>query len=155
MSDFLHHPGSSGGFGALLDEYARAAEELCRLVESFAPERFAEERPSDDPDCVSPCAICLHCAGAAVGYANYLLHAQGSAMQKRDLCIEGPADVRPALASALRLTEEAVAPLRSLDDGTLAALEFRSRWGTLYNPESMLEHAICHLLRHRRQLERW
>lgn len=25
----------------------------------------------------------------------------------------------------------------------------------LYNPESMLEHAICHLLRHRRQLERW
>lgn len=155
MSDFLDRPGSSGGFGALLDEYARAAKGLCRVVESLAPERFVEERPSDDPDCVSPREICRHCARAAVGYANYLLHAQGSAMQKRGLRIEEPADVRPALADALRLTEQAVEPLRSLDDEALAAIEFRSRWGTLYNPESMLEHAICHLLRHRRQLERW
>jgi hypothetical protein len=155
MAGFLDRPGSSGAFGALLDEYARAADELCRIAESFEPERFVAERPSDDPDCVSPREICRHCAGAAIGYANYLLHARGIDMQKRDLRIEEPADVRPALESALRLTEETVEPLRDLDDQAVAAIEFRSRWGTVYNPESMLEHAICHLLRHRRQLESW
>jgi len=48
-----------------------------------------------------------------------------------------------------------VAPLRELDEETVDAMEWRVRWGPLYNPESMLEHAIVHLLRHRRQLERW
>ena len=32
---FIHHPGLSGPFGALMDEYARAAEDFCRVVESF------------------------------------------------------------------------------------------------------------------------
>ena len=30
---FLHRPGRSGAFGALLDEYARAAEDYCRVVD--------------------------------------------------------------------------------------------------------------------------
>jgi hypothetical protein len=28
-------------------------------------------------------------------------------------------------------------------------------WGPRYDPEMLLEHAVCHVLRHRRQLERW
>ena len=32
---------------------------------------------------------------------------------------------------------------------------FRMPWGQLYDPEILLEHAIVHLLRHRRQLEQW
>ena len=59
-----------------MDEYARAADEFCRVAESFSDERFAEERPSEDPDCVSVRAICGHACGAAWGYATYLRHAQ-------------------------------------------------------------------------------
>jgi len=33
-------------------------------------------------------------------------------------------------------------------------LTFRMSWGTLFNPEILLEHAIVHLLRHRRQIAR-
>jgi hypothetical protein len=29
-----------------------------------------------------------------------------------------------------------------------------SRWGMRYNLEQMMEHAIVHILRHRRQIER-
>lgn len=32
LSDFIDSPGLAGAFGALMDEYARAAAELCRVV---------------------------------------------------------------------------------------------------------------------------
>ena len=142
-----------------MDEYARAAEEFCRIAESFGEEQFVEERTSDDPDCVSVRTICVHACGSAWGYANYLRHAQGIEMESPAVPvserIKDPADVREPLAEAIRFTEESIAPLRELDEETVDAMEWRVRWGPLYNPESMLEHAIVHLLRHRRQLERW
>jgi hypothetical protein len=44
---FVRHPGLSGPFGALMDEYARAAEDFCRVVESFDLARFDAERSSN------------------------------------------------------------------------------------------------------------
>ena len=36
-----------------------------------------------------------------------------------------------------------------------AVIRFTVSWGVEYDPDMLLEHAVCHLLRHRRQLERW
>jgi len=160
MSDFLANPGSAGGIGALMDEYARAAAEFCRAAETFDAERFVAERDSDDPDTVSICSICRHAANAAFGYANHLRRALGLAIEwpspEPKERVRAPADVRPLLVDALRFTEDAVEPLRALDGDALLALEIPVRWSPHpYNPEVLLQHAICHLLRHRRQLERW
>src|SRR5262252_6472216 len=73
---FIHHPGLSGPFGALMDEYARAAEDFCRVVERFDLTRFDAERPSNNPNTVSPRAICLHVIGAAHRYAHYIRKAR-------------------------------------------------------------------------------
>ena len=62
---FLDRPGLSGPFGALMDEYARAAEDFCRVVEGVPAATWAAERPCDDPDCRSPRAIARHVCGAA------------------------------------------------------------------------------------------
>ena len=59
------------------------------------------------------------------------------------------------LAAALRLTEESVEGLVDADEAAMAALRFPVRWGPTYDPEMLLEHAIVHLLRHRRQITRW
>jgi hypothetical protein len=42
---FIHHPGLSGPFGALMDEYAPAAEDFCRVVEGLDLARFDAEPP--------------------------------------------------------------------------------------------------------------
>src|SRR5436190_14814954 len=76
-AEFLRSPGSPGAFGAMLDEYARAAVDLCARVESFDDATFSGERPSPDPDCRSPRLVSEHVAFAGVGYANYLLRMQG------------------------------------------------------------------------------
>ena len=162
-SGFLSRPGTPGAFGALMDEYARAAEAFCARAESFDGEAWTAEVPDDDPDSRSPRAVGEHAVYAAFGYSNYLRRALGlpapspdsqeRKAQRRGL--PAPADLRPALAEAIRITEVSGERLRGRDADGDWAREFRVGWGATYNAESLLEHAVCHLLRHRRQLERW
>ena len=35
------------------------------------------------------------------------------------------------------------------------AMRIQSGWGTVYDLEQLLEHAVVHMLRHRRQIERF
>ena len=157
--EFLDRPGLEGAFGALMDEYARAAADFCRVVEAFAPPEFAAERPSKDPNTVSPRAVCLHAYGAARRYSDYIRKARGLPHDDRFLpdpaAIDGPGSVRGRIAEALRYTEGALEGLHGANEARLASLRFPVRWGPTYDPEMILEHGIVHLLRHRRQLERW
>ena len=156
---FIHNAGLAGPFGALMDEYARAAEDFCRVVETFDLARFDAERPSDNPDTVSPRAICLHAIGAAHRYAQYIRKARGVDCVERyeadPARLRSPQDVRALLTEGILLTEETVQPLLKASDEEIQALSFTVRCGPRYDPEMILEHAVCHLLRHRRQLERW
>jgi hypothetical protein len=156
---FIRHPGLSGPFGALMDEYARAAEDFCRVVETFELTRFDAERPSNNPSTVSPRAICLHVIGAAHRYAHYIRKARSVDFVERydadPASLRSPRDVRPLLTEGIVLTEDTVEPLLRATEQEIQALSFAVRWGPIYDPEMILEHAVCHLLRHRRQLERW
>lgn len=155
---FLHRPGLPGLFGALMDEYARAAEDYCRAVEAVNPEAYAEARPSDDPDTASLQAICAHVVGAARRYSDYIRKARGlpyaEKFQLDPAAVARPGDVRAALAAAMQYTEESLVDWYE-DPMAAAPLSFVVRWGPTYDPEMILEHAIVHLLRHRRQIERW
>jgi hypothetical protein len=142
-----------------MDEYARAAADFCAIVEAFRPPAWEAERASADPDTRSPRRICLHVVGAARRYADYVRKARGLPFVERfeadPASVAAPADVRPRLAEALRYTEGALEGLYGADEATWSALRFPVRWGPTYDPEMILEHGIVHLLRHRRQLERW
>jgi hypothetical protein len=156
---FIRRPGLSGPFGALMDEYARAAEDFCRVVEGFDLARFDAQRASDNPSTVSPRAICLHVIGAAHRYAHYVRKARGVDFVERYAAdparLRSPRDVRALLTEGIQLTEETVEPLVEASEQEIQALSFIVRWGPQYDPEMILEHAVCHVLRHRRQLERW
>jgi uncharacterized damage-inducible protein DinB len=144
-------------FGALLDEYARAAEDFCRTVEDLPEDRFPRERASPDPETVSLRSICGHVAVAAWNYADYIRIARDLPRIPRPYekdAVITPAAFRPLLTAALRHTEATVEGCPS-DEAGLEALRFQVRWGPTYDPEMILEHAIVHLLRHRRQIERW
>jgi hypothetical protein len=156
---FIRQPGLSGPFGALMDEYARAAEDFCRVVERFDVARFDAGRPSNNPDTVSPRAICLHVIGAAHRYAHYVRKARGVDFVERydadPAHLQSPSEVRALLAEGIVLMEQTVEPLLKATEQDIQTLSFAVRWGPRYDPEMILEHAVCHVLRHRRQLERW
>jgi len=144
---------------ALMDLYADAAGELCSVLEQLAPARFERSIESADPDTASIRSICEHAVAAAYGYANYIRRARGLATPKlaetESQRVTAPADVRPLLGEALRYTEGALEGLYDATEEEVAALEFQVSWGPTYDPDMLLEHAILHLLRHRRQILRW
>ncbi len=158
-TEFIQHPGRPGVFGALMDEYARAADDFCRVVDSFDVSRFDGERPDNLPTTRSPRIICAHVCAASHRYAHYIRKARGTDFieyyEVDPSLISSPRDVRRLLAEGITFTESTVEPLRSMTGDQVRALTFPVRWGPQYDPEMLIEHAICHLLRHRRQLERW
>ena len=161
----IERPGRGGPWGALIDETARAADGFLRVVETFDDAAFAAERPSDDPDCRSPRAIAEHAEYASWGYVIVIRKSSGQPPVERppgvmraaggDPRFRRPPDVRPAIRDVLILTEQSLGPLEGLTYEQIRAMETQVRWGPRYDPEMMLEHGICHFLRHRRQLERW
>ena len=153
------HPVSQGATRALLDEYERAAGEFLRVVEGFHDEAFAAERPSEDPSCVSVREVARHVCHAARHYAADLgraLDAEYAMPDWPDIdMLRESTDVRACLGAALGHTAEVARRLESMAPQEVTATRFEMSWGQLYDPEILLEHAIVHLLRHRRQLERW
>lgn len=156
---FLERPGLPGPWGALMDEYARAAADLCRVVEALPAGAYAAQRPGPDEHTISPQSIAAHVVGAARRYADYIRRALGLPYEERFVLADSevalPGALRRHLAAALTYTEQALDPLRDWPEERVIALTFKVRWGPTYDPEMLLEHAVCHLLRHRRQLQRW
>lgn len=156
---FLARPGQPGTFGALMDEYAKAADELSTMVEHIPDARILRELDVPEKHTRSIRAILAHCVSAAYRYADYIREVRKLAIGERvsvapDVFI-GTGQFRPALVHALRYTEAAIEGLETADDEALIALRFVVRWGPTYDPEMILEHGIVHLLRHRRQIQRW
>ena len=162
LSEFLAKPGLAGWGGGLMDEYARAAVDFCNVVEAVAPAKFTDDvRPASDPDCVSIRKLCVHVLSSAHGYGSHLLHAMGVEVPPPppptidENSIKLPAAVRPILAQQIRRTEGIVADILKLPEKQQEALVVRPRWALPMQADLLLEHAIVHLLRHRRQVERW
>jgi hypothetical protein len=156
---FLNHPGLPGPFGALMDEYARAAEDFCRVLEMVDLEVFTRKQDSQDPDTRSIQDMCAHAIGAAHRYADYIRKARGLPFVELFTLnpdqVPTPVAIRPLLREALRYTEGALDGLYDAKEEEVSAVTFAVRWGPTYDPEMILEHGIVHLLRHRRQVERW
>jgi len=58
------------------------------------------------------------------------------------------------LENALNYTAAAFEDRWGMSDDDIEKVKMPTPWGTTYTLEQMLEHAIVHLLRHRRQVER-
>jgi hypothetical protein len=55
----------------------------------------------------------------------------------------------------LRYMAETLEGKWEMTDEEVQAVSMKSRWGANYDLEQLLEHAIVHILRHRRQIERF
>ncbi|MBI2419659.1 MAG: DinB family protein [Ignavibacteriales bacterium] len=149
----------TGAIGALLDEYERAAEELKNVLLHVSEKHFTAvvDTVTQDPDCRSIQTIMNHVVRSGYGYANYIRQHLG------DPWIERKEDyelVSPELASN-ELSKMFAYMVDTFTGKTDAIFEnpeqniIKVRWGQSYDPEQLIEHAIVHVLRHRRQIEKF
>lgn len=148
----------SGSLRAILDEYARAIRDYETVMLSLPAERYTAKTSLSDDEFPSIREIAGHVAGAAHSYAyhiNTALDKLDGPIPRREVVAGTKEDAVTAVWEAFDHMVEVLGRIREWDDGKQAGVRFVSRWKQPYDIEQMLEHAIVHILRHRRQVERW
>ena len=149
----------NGAAGALLDEYQRALEDLKATIADISEEELLTvvDAGTKDPDCVSIQTILSHVIRS--GYC-YVIEIRRNLGEKVGFVPRVLLETTEAYQLGLdqmfmantRLFEEH--PDLQLEEKD-AGKKIKVAWGQLYDPEQLLEHAIVHVLRHRRQIERF
>jgi uncharacterized damage-inducible protein DinB len=147
----------SGAIGALMDEYERAASELARLVEQITDDDYVRivDSQTKDEDCRSAQTIMSHVVRAGYGYADYIREQLSIASTRPPAKILTRQESLEQLVAMLRYTIETLEGRWEMSAEEISGIVINTRWGAVYDAEGLLEHAIVHLLRHRRQLEKF
>ena len=140
-----------------MDEYERAVGELARILEGTSDEEYERVRDTEtkDESCRSIQSIMTHVIGAGYGYAGMYRDAWG--MERIPSSGEAirRAETPPKLQGMLDYTVVTLEGRWDMTEEEFNAMQIQSRWGQVYDFEQLFEHAIVHVLRHRRQIERF
>jgi uncharacterized damage-inducible protein DinB len=147
----------NGAIGALMDEYERAASELTHLVEQIPGDEFARiiDSQTRDEDCRSVQTIMSHVLRAGYGYADYIREQLSIASTCPQPKLLSQQASLKQLEAVLRYTIETLEGRWEMNSEEISGIAIKSRWGAAYDVEGLLEHAIVHILRHRRQIEKF
>lgn len=142
---------------ALMDEYRRATADYLQLLNQMSLEEFLalKDPHTNDPDCRSIQGITFHVIQSGYTYANYIGSLSGQAWHEYQTPIAAPSIGITKIEQMLDYTDQMLQPLYYQADEQLATYSILARWNVQYDLEQLLEHAIVHILRHRRQVERF
>lgn len=146
-----------GAVGALMDEYERASEELMRLVAGLTDAEFEVVRDprTAEPECRSVQTVMNHVVSAGYGYAYYLRQAFSLGGSRVEVPVAGRAESLGQLRAMLAHTTATLDGRWQMSYEEMGAVQIQARWGPTYDVEQLLEHAVVHVLRHRRQIEKF
>lgn len=150
-------PYRPGALAALVDEYHRAAEEFGGVVEALSEEEFAYELYPADPTRAfrSIRTILRHVVASGYLYADYLRRHLGTPPVAPERHLTTRADALSRMREMLRYSEDTLQGRWEMAGEEIESPQIVSDWKVVYSVEQLLEHAIVHLLRHRRQVERY
>ena len=147
-----------GATGALLDIYENAISDLKKIIEDIPDKALTIiiDKNTTDENCRSIQSILSHVIHSGFGYAVYIQNMKANKIKRPDktyhLTIEKYVD---DLANVFSYTENV---FKEIKDDELEqfdnSLKIKTNWGQWYDIEQMTEHAIVHILRHARQIEK-
>ena len=150
---------NNGAIGALLDEYEKALIELQSVITDLTNEDLITivDSETKDSDCKSIQTILTHVVRA--GYC-YVIEIRNSLGEQVDFVERKTFDTaeqyKIELRKMFRYNEELFKDYPNLNIEQLdPKKKIVVKWGQSYDIEQLLEHAIVHILRHRRQIERF
>ena len=150
---------NNGAIGALLDKYERALEELIRLISPVSESTLSTiiDHETDDPDCRSIQTILTHVVRAGYIYEVEIRKGLGEKIAyKNGVELSSPSEYINALRSMFKSTSRIFEDYPNLQISHFNNdQKLRVKWENDYDLEQLMEHAIVHILRHRRQIERF
>ena len=142
-----------------MDEYERATNQLENVVKAITQDDFINivDRDTKDPDCRSIKTIMNHVVRSGYGYSNYIRKQFSDEWieKKEDYELNTPEDACNELDNMLTYTVTTLKNKWNFTFDEAVTNIIKTEWGQEYDFEQLLEHAIVHILRHRRQIERF
>jgi len=149
----------NGAIGALLDEYERTIMDLKEVIFGITNQELSTsvDTTTKDPDCISIQTILSHVIKAGYTYAIEIQKHFGEELSyRKNIKLENTTQYIDALDTMFAYHEMVLLKYPKLDleeyDNDKKIIV---RWGQRYDTEQLFEHAIVHVLRHRRQIERF
>lgn len=144
-----------GATGSLMDEYERALFELKSVVQNIDEVNYSQIIEGESEHCCSIEVIMNHVVGAGRRYSNYIREALSMetfpVVEKKIALDEIASEIDKMFAYTVEIFD---GRWKDLDE-EMTSVYMDSRWGIRYNIDQMLEHAIVHTLRHRRQIQKF
>jgi len=149
----------NGAIGALLDEYEKSIVELKAAISDVSAKDLMEivDHQTKDKDCRSIQTILSHVVGAGYTYVIEIRKSLGETLAYKDkTLLLSVKEYEMALDEMFVYNEQLFQDYPNIElEAYEANKKMKVRWGQLYDVEQILEHAIVHILRHRRQIERF
>jgi uncharacterized damage-inducible protein DinB len=140
---------------ALMDEYRKAAIEYKQILTDISQVLFIKitDDKTKDKDCKSIQNITFHIIQSGYTYSNYI-----NTVNKREWFeykedINNPKKGIEEIDKMLDFTENSFDGIWTKSNKEIEKWKFDTRWNVTYDFEQLMEHAIVHVLRHRRQIE--
>ena len=146
-----------GGIGAVMDEYERTAAELKRLIENISDTDFIKivDSETQDDDCRSVQTIISHVTNSGFSYANYIRDWFEIPKNSPERKLLSQNEFFSRFDQMVAYTSETLEGKWEFSDDEIQKVKMIVRWGPQYDLEQLLEHAVVHILRHRRQIEKF
>lgn len=148
-----------GAIGALMDEYERAAIELKTIVENIGEDDYTRivDTETKDEDCRSIQTIMNHVVYAGYGYANgirrqFSIPHEPLGQERKQI---PPSEIGDEIDKVLAYTAKTLDEKWEMSYGEMEEIIIMRKENFSENIEQLLEHAIVHILRHRRQIDKF
>ncbi len=140
-----------------MDEYERAAAEFRAVVVGLTDEQYTRvfDAETKDANCRSAQTIMSHVVAAGYGYANYIRKAFSLDANSPERRLFEHAESLEEFDTMLAYTVATLDDKWEMPEDEMMDVSMTVRWGPTYDLEQLLEHAIVHILRHRRQIDKW
>ena len=140
---------------ALMNEYRKSAIEYKQILTNIPQDLF--EKITDDKtkniDCKSIQSITFHIIQSGYTYSNYINSVNEREWFEYTENVETPKKGIEEIDKMLDFTENSFNGFWNKTNKEIGEWKFDTRWNVTYDFEQLMEHAIVHVLRHRRQIE--
>ncbi|KAF2328212.1 DinB family protein [Flavobacterium daemonense] len=147
-----------GAVGALLDIYEQAILDLKNVIKNIPDQALTKiiDQKTTNEDCKSLQTILSHVVRSGYIYAINIQNLKGHNFPRPEKVFHlTVAEYLNDLTEVFDYTENV---FKEIKDHELEeydnSLKMMTSWGQLYDIEQLMEHAIVHVLRHKRQIEK-
>ncbi len=150
---------NNGAVGAILDEYEKSIDELIKITQGISHEEliYIVDSQTEDEDCKSIQTILTHIISSGYNYVIVIRKWLGESIAyKEKSVLNSLEEYQVALREMFEFNELLFKDYPNLQLSEHSpSKKIKVRWGQLYDIEQLFEHAIVHILRHRRQIEKF